>query len=52
MVRRRRSPFAIYLRAFVNFDMGFAAALSYILCFVLGLLTLINFYFRKRWVHE
>ena len=44
--------FAIYLRAFVNFDMGFAAALSYILCFVLGLLTLINFYFRKRWVHE
>ncbi len=44
--------FAIYLRAFVNFDMGFAAALSYILCVALGLLTLINFYFRKRWVHE
>lgn len=44
--------FAIYLNAFVNFDMGFAAALSYALCFILGLLTLVNFHFRKRWVHE
>jgi multiple sugar transport system permease protein len=32
--------------------MGYAAALSYIMCFVLGLITLANFYFRKRWVHE
>ena len=44
--------FAVYLNAFVNFDMGKAAALSYILCFILGVLTLANFYFRKRWVHE
>lgn len=44
--------FAIYQRAFIDFDMGLAAALSYVLCFVLGLLTLLNFHYRKRWVHE
>ncbi len=44
--------FAIYQRAFIDFDMGLAAALSYVLCFVLGLLTLISFHYRKRWVHE
>ena len=44
--------FAIYLRAFVDFDMGMAAALSYVLCVVLGFLTLLNFRLRKRWVHE
>ncbi|MEO0991087.1 MAG: sugar ABC transporter permease, partial [Pseudomonadota bacterium] len=44
--------FAIYQAAFIQFEMGRAAALSYVLCVVLGLLTLLNFYFRKRWVHE
>jgi len=44
--------FAIYQKAFIDFDMGLAAALSYVLCVVLGLLTLVNFHFRKRWVHE
>ncbi len=44
--------FSIYLNAFIDFEMGYAAALSYVLCFALGLLTLANFYFRKRWVHE
>ncbi len=44
--------FAIYHRAFIDFEMGQAAALSYVLCVVLGLLTLLNFHFRRRWVHE
>jgi len=44
--------FFIYENAFIEFNMGYASALSYILCVALGLLTLLNFYFRKRWVHE
>jgi len=44
--------FFIYENAFIDFELGYAAALSYILCFILGLLTLIQFYFRRRWVHE
>ncbi|MEL6101610.1 MAG: sugar ABC transporter permease [Pseudomonadota bacterium] len=44
--------FAIYQKAFIDFDMGLAAALSYVMCVILGLLTLLNFHFRKRWVHE
>lgn len=44
--------FDIYLSAFVDFNMGRAAALSYALCVILGLLTLVSFHFRKRWVHE
>jgi len=44
--------FAIYQKAFVDFDMGLAAALSYVLCVILGLLTLFQFWLRKRWVHE
>lgn len=44
--------FYIYQNAFVDFEMGYAAALSYILCVVLGILTLVNFQLRKRWVHE
>ncbi|RVT81847.1 sugar ABC transporter permease [Rhodobacteraceae bacterium CCMM004] len=44
--------FFVYQKAFVDFDVGYAAALSYIMCVILGLLTLVNFYFRRRWVHE
>ncbi|MEM1264554.1 MAG: sugar ABC transporter permease [Pseudomonadota bacterium] len=44
--------FYIYQNAFVHFEMAYAAALAYILCFVIGLATLLNFYFRRRWVHE
>ncbi|SFV38676.1 multiple sugar transport system permease protein [Devosia crocina] len=44
--------FYIYQNAFVQFDMGYASALAYLLCFVTGLVTLINFYFRRRWVYE
>jgi len=44
--------FFIYENAFIDFNMGYASALSYILCVALGFFTLVNFYFRKRWVHE
>ena len=44
--------FAIYQEAFSNFNMGLAAALSYVLCVLLGFLTLLNFHLRKHWVHE
>ncbi|MCZ7448284.1 carbohydrate ABC transporter permease [Rhizobium rhizogenes] len=44
--------FFIYENAFVHFQMGYASALAYLLCFAVGLVTLINFYVRKRWVHE
>ncbi|NCO86310.1 MAG: sugar ABC transporter permease [Rhodobacterales bacterium] len=44
--------FYIYQNAFVHFEMGYAAALAYLLCFAIGLVTLLNFWLRKRWVHE
>ncbi|WP_280800088.1 carbohydrate ABC transporter permease [Agrobacterium fabrum] len=44
--------FFIYENAFVSFQMGYASALAYLLCFAVGLLTLINFYVRRKWVHE
>lgn len=43
--------FYIYQNAFVHFQMGFASALAYALLLFVGGLTLINFWFRKRWVH-
>jgi multiple sugar transport system permease protein len=42
----------IYENAFVHFSMGYASALAYILCVIVGIITLLNFYFRRRWVHE
>lgn len=42
----------VYENAFVHFEMGYASALAYLLCIVVGFITLINFYFRRRWVHE
>lgn len=44
--------FYIYQNAFVHFEMGYASALAYVLCFVIGLVTLVNFWLRRRWVHE
>ena len=44
--------YQIYLDAFVNFEMGAAAALSYTLAAILGLLTLISFRLRQRWTHD
>ncbi|MEM5475507.1 sugar ABC transporter permease [Pacificibacter sp. AS14] len=44
--------FFVYQKAFVDFEVGYAAALSYIMCVILGFLTLVSFYFRRKWVHE
>lgn len=44
--------FFVYQKAFFDFQIGYASALSYIMCVLLGVFTLVNFYFRKRWVHE
>lgn len=44
--------FFIYENAFVHFQMGYASALAYLLCFAVGLVTLVNFHVRRRWVHE
>ena len=44
--------FYIYQNAFVHFEMGYASALAYILCFMIGLITMLNFWLRRRWVHE
>jgi len=42
----------IYENAFIHFQMGYAAALAYILCTILAFFTLINFRIRKKWIHE
>jgi multiple sugar transport system permease protein len=43
--------FYIYQNAFVHFDMGYAAALAYVLCMVIGGLTLIHHRLRKKWAY-
>ena len=44
--------FYIYQNAFVHFQMGFASALAYMLLLFVGTLTLVNFFARRRWVHD
>ncbi len=41
--------FFIYQNAFIHFDMGYASALAYLLCILVGLATLVNFRLRRRW---
>ena len=41
--------FYIYQNAFVHFDMGYAAALAYVLCVLIGGLTLVHHRLRKKW---
>ena len=41
--------FYIYQNAFVHFDMGYAAALAYVLCMVIGGLTLVHHRLRRKW---
>lgn len=43
-------PFYIYLNAFEFNRMGFASASAYVLMVVVGLITLLNFTVRGRWV--
>ncbi|MCD2138535.1 carbohydrate ABC transporter permease [Salinicoccus halitifaciens] len=41
----------MWIRAFNLFDMGYAMAMSWILFVIVLLLTLLNFWLSKRWVH-
>lgn len=40
----------IYQQAFVNFDMGYAAALAWVLMVVIAIITVVHFTLSKRWV--
>ncbi len=42
--------YAIYQNAFIFSRMGYASSLAYILLIIVGTITLINFYFKKKWV--
>jgi multiple sugar transport system permease protein len=41
----------VYLNAFVNYRNGYASAVSFVLLLFVGLLTLGNFFIKKRWVN-
>lgn len=41
----------IYQEGFVNFDMGYAAAMAWVLLIVIAIATGINFIASRRWVH-
>ncbi len=40
----------LYQRGFVQFQMGYAAAMAWLLVVIIAAFTAINFYFSKRWV--
>ena len=40
----------LYQRGFVQFQMGYAAAMAWLLVVIIGAFTAINFYFSKHWV--
>ncbi|UKS24846.1 sugar ABC transporter permease [Paenibacillus sp. HWE-109] len=42
----------IYKLAFKTFDLGYASAVAFILFFLVLALTIVQWYFRKRWVHH
>lgn len=39
----------VYLNAFVHYRVGYAASVSYVLLFFVGILTIMNFYIKKKW---
>lgn len=42
----------IYLNAFQFFRYGFSSAIAYVLLVIVVIITIINFYFRRRWVNQ
>ena len=40
----------LYQRGFVQFQMGYAAAMAWLLLLIIGAFTALNFYFSKHWV--
>jgi multiple sugar transport system permease protein len=41
----------MFLKAFKTFQMGYATAMAWFLFFIVMILTVINMYFSKKWVH-
>ena len=41
----------VYNNAFRNFQMGYASALAYVVFFILLILTMLQFWLQRRWVH-
>jgi len=41
----------LFRRAFENFQMGYAAAIAWILFLLIVVVTLVQFRFSKRWVY-
>lgn len=41
----------LYIRAFQQFNMGFASAMAWVLLLIIGFFTTLNFVFAKRWVY-
>ncbi|TDF98745.1 carbohydrate ABC transporter permease [Paenibacillus piri] len=41
----------LYQKGFVNFQMGYASALAWILLVIIGIFTMITFLSSKKWVH-
>ncbi|MBR1919799.1 MAG: sugar ABC transporter permease [Spirochaetales bacterium] len=39
----------VYLNAFMYYRVGYAEAIAYVLLFIVGMLTLMNFVIKKRW---
>jgi multiple sugar transport system permease protein len=42
----------IYKLAFKNYDLGYASAVAFILFFLVLVLTIVQWVFRRRWVHH
>ena len=40
----------LYQRGFVQFQMGYASAMAWLLVVIIGVFTAVNFYFSKHWV--
>ena len=41
----------IYQNAFQLFQLGYASSIAVVLLSIVGIITALNFYFKKRWVH-
>ena len=41
----------LYQEGFVNFDMGYAAAMAWMLVLLAGAVVAVNFVFSRYWVH-
>ncbi|MEA3311013.1 MAG: sugar ABC transporter permease [candidate division WOR-3 bacterium] len=43
-------PYSIYQNAFIFYRIGYASAIAYVLVLLVGVVTLINFYYKRYWV--